>query len=88
MAVNWDKAFETDNGIIIDGVVYVGSDSGVLTVKDTNGDIEFTLQDLTYVKEEVVTSTEVTIPAGFQHVLYQSYVLTGTLTINGKVVVI
>jgi hypothetical protein len=43
---NWDKAYEVDNAVLIDGVAGVGNDSGNLVFKDSFNPTPLTLSSL------------------------------------------
>lgn len=86
MTVNWDKANEFENGLIIDEVVHIGNDSGEGQLKDDYVPKLF-MKELPFPFFHIPTDREVKIPEGHQLVNIDGLEIDGQLTVEGSVVI-
>ena len=85
MSVNWDKSFETENGVIIDGSVYLGNDEGEGQIRDDSVPALY-YKELPFAFFKVPIDREIVIPEGHQLNNYNGMEIRGQLTIRGMLV--
>jgi len=83
MAVNWDKAFETENGVIIDSTVYLGNDTDEGVIKDSEVP-KLYYKELPFTFFTIPVDRDIVIPTGHQLYNIDGIEVKGQLTIDGS----
>ena len=83
MATDWDKAFETENGVIIDSTVYLGNDNDEGMIKDVEVPSLY-YKELPFTFHTVPSGRDIIIPTGHQLLNKGGLTVEGQLTIDGS----